>query len=196
MECREAGVAFLFEPIVYHRRVPDTGSAEFAVLKPGLVERATRRFAAPEFGIAMLKVEIPVNLDHVADFGTPTLSLAEAEAAYQRAAAAAGDLPILYLSAGMAFHRFEAALRLARHAGVNPAGFMCGRAIWSDAIAIFGGDGPAAAERWMASEGLRRVDRLAEALQWMPGSPGAVCCGDAPGAAPLASAGARRKTGK
>ncbi|MBI1173103.1 tagatose 1,6-diphosphate aldolase [bacterium] len=163
-ECREAGVTFLFEPIIYDRAIPDGASAAFARAKPGLVERATRTFADPVFGIDILKVELPVNLDHVAGIGRPTLTQAEAEAAFIHAAAAAGNVPLLYLSAGVSFARFEEGLRMARRAGVDPAGFMCGRAIWSDAVGIFGADGPAAAERWMEDEGLRRLDRLAEAL--------------------------------
>lgn len=163
-ECREHGVSFLFEPIVYDRAIPDGASAEFAAAKPELVERATRRFADPEFNIDILKVELPVSLNFVEGLGAPATSTREAEVAFARAAAAAGDTPLLYLSAGVTFEQFEAGLKLARAAGVNMAGFMCGRAIWSDAIAVFGAEGPEAAERWMADEGLRRLGKLAEAL--------------------------------
>lgn len=163
-ECRAEGVEFLFEPIVYHRDVPDVGSADFARIKPSLVERATRAFAAPEFGIDILKVELPVSLGHVEGLGVATMTVAEAEEAFRTAAAAAGDVPLLYLSAGVTFGQFEAGLKLARRAGVKPAGFMCGRAVWSDAIGVFGADGPQAAERWMATEGVRRLNRLAEAI--------------------------------
>lgn len=163
-ECRDLGVAFLFEPIVYRREVPDQTSAAFARLKPDLVARATRQFAAPAFNIDILKVEFPVSMTHVAGFGMATMSRAEAEAAFSRAAEAAQDVPIVYLSAGIAFELFEAGLGIARAAGVAPAGFMCGRAIWNDAVGVFGGAGPAATERWMADEGLRRLDRLIAAL--------------------------------
>jgi tagatose 1,6-diphosphate aldolase len=163
-DCRAVGIEFLFEPIVYHRDLPDTGSAAFARLKPSLVERATRTFAAPEFGIDILKVELPVSFGHVEGLGEPTMTMAEAEAAFRNAAAAAGDIPILYLSAGVTFEQFEAGLKLARCAGVDPAGFMCGRAVWSDAIGVFGAHGPVAAGQWMAKEGVRRLERLAEAL--------------------------------
>lgn len=163
-ECREHGVSFLFEPIVYDRAIPDGASAEFAAAKPDLVERATRRFADPAFNIDILKVELPVNVNFVEGLGEPAMSTAEAEAAFARAAEAAGDTPLLYLSAGVTFEQFEAGLKLARAAGVNMAGFMCGRAIWSDAVAVFGAEGPEAAERWMADEGLRRLRCLTKAL--------------------------------
>ncbi|MDB6177736.1 tagatose 1,6-diphosphate aldolase [Paracoccus sp. Z330] len=163
-QCREHGISFLFEPIVYDRAIPDSASAEFADRKPDLVARATRIFAQPEFNIAILKVELPVNLDFVEGIGTARMSRNDAEAAFRNAAEAAGDVPLLYLSAGVTFEQFEAGLKLARAAGVNMAGFMCGRAIWSDAIAVFGAEGPEAAERWMADEGLRRLRLLGEAL--------------------------------
>lgn len=163
-ECREHGVSFLFEPIVYDRGIEDGASAEFAGIKPELVERATRSFAAPEFNIDILKVELPVSLNHVEGIGENRMSRAEAEAAFRRAAEAAGDVPLLYLSAGVTFEQFEAGLQLARAAGVDVAGFMCGRAIWSDAIDVFGAEGPEAAEAWMADEGLRRLRKLGEAL--------------------------------
>lgn len=163
-QCREHGISFLFEPIVYDRAIPDSDSAEFADQKPELVARATRTFAQPEFNIAILKVELPVNLNFVEGFGTARMSRADAEAAFRNAAEAAGDVPLLYLSAGVTFEQFEAGLKLARTAGVEMAGFMCGRAIWSDAIAVFGAEGPEAAERWMATEGLRRLRLLGEAL--------------------------------
>lgn len=164
-ECRVEGVQFLFEPLVYDRSVPDTASAAFAQLKPSLVERATRVFAAAEFCVDILKVEFPVSLRHVEGIGEPNMSVAEVEHAFRAAAEAAGNIPILYLSAGVTFRQFEAGLKMARSAGVKPAGFMCGRAAWSDAIEVFGTKGKDATTRWMASEGLRRLERLAEALR-------------------------------
>ncbi len=162
-QCDANNLVFLFEPLVYDRAIPDQTSVEFARAKPGLVEQSTRIFARPEFGIDILKVEVPVNLDHVEGYSSaPAMSQAEARACFRHSAEAAGDIPILYLSAGVTFDRFETGLRIAREAGVSAAGFMCGRAIWSDAIAAFGAEGPAAAARWLAGEGRRRLQRLSE----------------------------------
>ncbi|WP_171207910.1 MULTISPECIES: tagatose 1,6-diphosphate aldolase [unclassified Ruegeria] len=158
--CREHGVTFLFEPLVYDRAIPDSSSAEYAIAKPALVGSATRTFAAPEFNIDVLKVEIPINIAKVGS----TMSEAEAMTAFREAAGAAGDIPLLYLSAGVTFEQFRDALALSRKAGVNANGFMCGRAIWSDAIDIFGAEGPAAMARWMQSTGRERLDALKDAL--------------------------------
>lgn len=155
-QCREAGVTFLFEPIVYDREITDGASAEYALAKPDLVRRATQAFAAPEFNIDLLKVEIPVSIQHIGNVMTE----AEAEAAFVHAADAAGDIPLLYLSAGVTFEQFRDALALSRKAGVKSLGFMCGRAIWSDAIAIFGAEGPKTMGRWMETTGRDRLAKL------------------------------------
>jgi tagatose 1,6-diphosphate aldolase len=159
-ECRAHGVTFLFEPIVYDRAIPDGASAAYALAKPDLVRRATETFAAPEFQIDILKVEIPVSLAHVGN----TMSRADALEAFRCAAEPAGEIPLLYLSAGVTFDEFRFGLGLSREAGVNARGFMCGRAIWSDAIGIFGAEGPAAMDRWMRSIGRDRLVMLKDAI--------------------------------
>lgn len=159
-ECRDHGVTFLFEPIVYDRAIPDGASAEYALAKPDLVRRATETFAAPRFHIDILKVEVPVSVAHIGG----AMSQAEAERAFARAADAAGDIPLLYLSAGVTFEQFRDALALSRKSGVNARGFMCGRAIWSDAIEIFGANGPQAMERWMQTTGRARLAELKETM--------------------------------
>lgn len=162
-QCRDQGVTFLFEPIVYDNNVPDGASREFAAIKPELVRTTTQQFADAKFGIDILKVELPVNFKFVEGFGDSMLSRAEAQAAIVSAAEAAGDIPLLYLSAGVTFEQFRDALRFARSAGVNALGFMCGRAIWSDAIGIFGAEGPAAMARWMETTGRERLAHLKDA---------------------------------
>lgn len=159
-ECRAHGVTFLFEPIVYDRAIPDQTSVEYALAKPGLVGAATETFAASRFNIGILKVEIPISLAHI---GT-TMSETEAMTAFRDTAEAAGDIPLLYLSAGVTFEQFRNGLRLSRIAGVNARGFMCGRGIWSDAIGIFGENGPSAMEHWMQTVGRDRLAQLKDAV--------------------------------
>lgn len=163
-QCRDTGVAFLFEPIVYDRSIPDGTSADFAMVKPELVRAATQTFADPKFGVDILKVEMPVNFNFVEGTGAPNMSRAQAERAFVEAAAAAGDIPLLYLSAGVTFEQFRTALAFSRSSGVAPLGFMCGRAIWSDAIGIFGAQGPVGMARWMETTGRARLDKLKEAV--------------------------------
>ena len=159
-ECRAHGVTFLFEPIVYHRAIPDGASTDYALAKPALVRAATETFASPEFNVDILKVEIPVNLTHIRS----AMTEAQAETAFRDAAEAAGDIPLLYLSAGVTFEQFRDALKLSRKAGVKAKGFMCGRAIWSDAIGIFGSDGPTTMASWMETTGRDRLAQLKEVI--------------------------------
>jgi len=164
-ECARHGVRFLLEPLVYDRAL-EPGTPEFARAKPELVRRATAVFAEPSFRADVLKVEVPVDLAFVEGGAerTAVMTRAEAMEAFRAAAEAAGGTPLVYLSAGVPFARFEESLRLAREAGVRPAGFMCGRALWADAIAVFGKGGSEALESWLAGEGRRRLERLKAAL--------------------------------
>jgi tagatose 1,6-diphosphate aldolase len=161
--CRDAGIRYLMEPLVYHPTI-QSGGAEYAAIKPDLVRRATQLFADPRYQVDVLKVEIPVDLNFVEGFGEPMMSHAQALEAFREAANAAGNADLVYLSAGVSFERFEASLKMAVEAGVDFRGFMCGRAIWSDAVAIFGNQGEAALRAWLMDTGATRLSHLIRAL--------------------------------
>lgn len=158
-QCREHNVRFLMEPLVYDRHLT-AGSLDYALVKPDLVRRATEAFADPSFCVDVLKVEVPVDLNFVEGFGQSAMTRTAALAHFRQAAAAAGGIPLVYLSAGVPFDQFEASLAMAREAGVEFAGFMCGRAIWSDAIGIFGERGADALGAWLTETGRDRMQRL------------------------------------
>lgn len=162
-KCREVGIRYLMEPLVYHPTVA-SGGADYAALKPDLVRRATAVFADPRFQVDVLKVEIPVDLGYVEGFGTPHMSHADALDAFRAAAAEADGIDLVYLSAGVAFEWFEASLKMAGDAGVDFAGFMCGRAIWSDGVDVFGAQGEKALRAWLADTGRTRLARLIATL--------------------------------
>ncbi|MEO9821354.1 MAG: tagatose 1,6-diphosphate aldolase [Paracoccaceae bacterium] len=161
--CKDAGIRYLMEPLVYHPTIAP-GTAEYAKLKPDLVRRATAVFSDPKFQVDVLKVEIPVDLNFVEGFGQPLMSRADALQAFRDASAAANGIDLVYLSAGVAFEWFEASLKMAGEAGVDFAGFMCGRAIWSDGVALFGAQGEDALRDWLADTGKTRLSRLIAAL--------------------------------
>ena len=162
--CREHGLRFLLEPLVYHPHL-EPGSAAFAAAKPDLVRRATRDFANDRLCADVLKVEVPVDLNFVEGFGKPDMTRSEALSAMVSAAEPAARHDLVYLSAGVPFDRFEASIRLAAEAGVGLSGFMCGRALWSDAVGIFGDEGEAALRGWLSSTGRDRLSRLIDALE-------------------------------
>ena len=162
--CAEHGLQFLMEPLVYDPlTVP--GTMEFALAKPELVRRATETFADPRFRASVLKVEVPVDLAFVEGFGDAALSHTQALDAFRSAAQAAGDVPLVYLSAGVPFDWFRASLEMAREAGVEFAGFMCGRAIWSDAIDHFGRAGEDGLRDWLSNVGRSRLLQLINTLE-------------------------------
>jgi tagatose 1,6-diphosphate aldolase len=162
--CAALGLSFLMEPLVYHPAV-QPGTAAFAALKPDLVRRAVAVFADPRFRVSTLKIEVPVDLSFVAGFGVPQRSQAQALAAFRAVTGAARGLPLVFLSAGVPFERFEASLVLARAAGARFDGFMCGRALWSDAVAVFGARGEQAMVDWLMTTGRARLARLVAAVE-------------------------------
>jgi len=163
-DCATHGLDFLMEPLVYDRSLPP-GSPAFAQAKPALVRRAVETFAHPRFGVGTLKIEVPVDLAHVAGFGAPLMTRAAAVQAFRDATAPAGGLPVVFLSAGVPFDWFEASLRMAVEAECGFAGFMCGRSIWADAVGIFGAQGEGAMRDWLAETGRARLARLIAALE-------------------------------
>lgn len=160
---KEQNLTFLMEPLVYHPEIAH-GTEEYARIKPDLVRRATETFAASRFKTDVLKVEVPIDLDFVEGFGQPVMSRDQAIEAFRSAAAPANGRDLVYLSAGVTFERFEASLKMAVEAGVGFSGFMCGRAIWSDAVSVFGENGEAALNDWLADTGQTRLSRLIAAL--------------------------------
>jgi tagatose 1,6-diphosphate aldolase len=164
VECAAQGLHFLMEPLVYDRALTP-GSPDFARAKPDLVRRAVETFADPRFRVDTLKIEVPVDLAHVAGYGEPLLSREQALQAFRDAVAPARSLPVVFLSAGVPFDWFEASLQMAVQSGAPFAGFMCGRSIWSDAVAVFGAEGEGAMRAWLADTGMARLRRLIAAVE-------------------------------
>jgi tagatose 1,6-diphosphate aldolase len=162
--CRDLGLTFLMEPLVYDRHAKP-GTAAFAAIKPDLVRRAVEVFAAPRFAVDILKVEVPVDLGFVEGWGQAGQSRDAALGAFRSVIGAADGLPVVFLSAGVPFDRFEASLALARACGAPFAGFMCGRAIWTEAIDVFGAGGEQAMTDWLRTMGRSRLSRLIDAAE-------------------------------
>ena len=102
------------EPLVYDP-VKRHGTLDYAFMKPKLVERATKIFSDPKYNINFLKVEVPIDLSFVEGFGDPIMKQSEAIKCFQDASDAAGDIPLLYLSAGVSFEWFKASLKQTLH---------------------------------------------------------------------------------
>ncbi|HSE95911.1 MAG TPA: tagatose 1,6-diphosphate aldolase [Methylomirabilota bacterium] len=167
-ECAAYDVPFFLEPICYSTAVPDDQSLEFARLKPDLVTRYMTEFSKPQYGVDILKVEVPVNVKYVegspAYAGTRAYTEGEAKTLFKKAAAVARK-PFIYLSAGVTDEVFRATLELAADAGVGFAGVLCGRATWQDGVPAYGQGGAAGLEAWLKDRGRRNLEMLNAVLR-------------------------------
>jgi tagatose 1,6-diphosphate aldolase len=163
-ECAHYDVPFFLEFVGYDPKGADEKGLEFAKKKPRIVAESMREFSKPEYGVDVMKVEIPVNLRYVE--GTRSFkgegvaqTKAEALQAYRDAAEAA-RLPFIYLSAGVSDEEFREGLELAGEAGVPFAGVLCGRATWKDGIPHYAKSGAKAFEDWLRDRGVKNIQAL------------------------------------
>jgi tagatose 1,6-diphosphate aldolase len=166
-ECEGLDVPFFLEFVGYDPKGGNEKGLDYAKLKPQVVMGAMQEFSKPQYGVDVLKVEIPVNMDFVE--GTSTF---KGEKAYTRAeamelfrsAAAVTTKPFIYLSAGVGNAQFVESLQLAAEAGVDYAGVLCGRATWKDGMPVYGKGGVKALEDWLAKEGVKNIQAVNAAL--------------------------------
>jgi tagatose 1,6-diphosphate aldolase len=146
-EAHEADLPLLVEPISYSLDpgVPKK-SAGFAARRPDLVVETVRRIGA--LGVDVLKVEFP----HDASFEDDEGAWADACAALNDAAPTTWAL----LSAGVDYETFKRQVKVACQAGAS--GFVAGRAIWKEAIALSGAE----REEFLRTTGAARMAELSE----------------------------------
>jgi tagatose 1,6-diphosphate aldolase len=56
-------------------------------------------------------------------------------------------------------------LHLAAEAGTAYSGVLCGRATWKDGIPVYGKQGLKALEDWLATEGVKNINAVNEAIK-------------------------------
>jgi tagatose 1,6-diphosphate aldolase len=171
-ECRTNDIPFFLEVIAYEEGIDEKG-LEFAKKKPELVAAYMREFSKDQYGVDVLKVEVPVNMKFVE--GTKSFAGAAAYSKPQamdwfRKTADVSKRPFIYLSAGVSNAEFSETLDLAGEAGTRFSGVLCGRATWKDGIPIYAKHGAAAFRQWLQGEGLKNIanvnDRLKPARPW------------------------------
>ncbi len=167
-ECRANDVPLFLEPVTYSDVIGDEKSLEYARAKPGKVTRTMAEFSRPQYGVDILKVEVPVNLRYVAGAranpdGQAAYSREEAKE-YFRSAAAASKLPFIYLSAGVSDEVFRETLELAAEAGTKFSGVLCGRATWQDGIPEYSLKGADGLRAWLNERGVQNIQALNRVL--------------------------------
>jgi tagatose 1,6-diphosphate aldolase len=165
-ECWAADVPFFLELVAYHDEI-ESGTIEFARLKPEIVTRGLEEFSRPQYAVDVFKVGVPVTVAFVEGIGDAAshkaYTRAEALAHFRRADAAAGH-PFLYLSEGVTATLFHQALDLAAESGSRFSGVLCGRATWSDGVGIFVKSGMSALEDWLGVAGVQNVQAINKLL--------------------------------
>jgi tagatose 1,6-diphosphate aldolase len=163
-ECRAYDVPFFLEPVCYSDAIGDEKSLAFARAKPEKVTKYMQEFSQPQYGVDVLKVEVPINMRYVEGTranpdGQVAYSREEAKSFFRKAAAAS-TVPFIYLSAGVTDEIFRETLELAAEAGTPFSGVLCGRATWQEGIQDYGKGGASALRDWLGIHGVRNIQAL------------------------------------
>ena len=166
-ECEFHQIPFFLEFVGYDPKGGDEKGLEFAKLKPQVVIGSMKEFSKPQYNVDVLKVEVPINATYVEGSsvykGEKAYTRAEA-LQYFRQAAEVATKPFIYLSAGVGNAQFVESLNMAKEAGTDFSGVLCGRATWKDGMPIYATKGVKALEDWLSTEGVKNINAVNAAL--------------------------------
>jgi tagatose 1,6-diphosphate aldolase len=166
-ECRANDIPFFLEFVGYDEGADEKG-LEYARKKPEIVSASMAEFSKDRYGVDVLKVEVPVNMQYVEGAacysGQKAYTHDEAKALFLEAAKSATK-PFIYLSAGVSNGEFTEALALAAESGVRYAGVLCGRATWKDGMPIYAKQGGAAFKQWLETTGVANISNVNKAIR-------------------------------
>jgi tagatose 1,6-diphosphate aldolase len=171
-ECRANDLPYFLEFVGYQEGADEKG-LEYAKRKPEVVAGAMREFTKDRYGVDVMKVEIPINMQFVEGArsnktGQVAYTRDEAKQLFLEAATASTK-PFIYLSAGVSNAEFTEGLAVAAESGVRYSGVLCGRATWKDGIPVFAKEGPAAFRAWLETKGVENIRNVNDAVR--PASP-------------------------
>lgn len=165
-ECAREDIAFFLEPVGYDPNGEGKDLA-FAKKKPEIVIRTIQEFTKDEYGVDVLKLEVPINMKFTegtkAFKGEKAYTAEEAKKLF-RQAAQASTKPFIYLSAGVSQDEFCESLELAAAAGTDYSGVLCGRATWQDGVPVFAKGGRTALAEWLTRDGVKNIQQLNKVL--------------------------------
>jgi tagatose 1,6-diphosphate aldolase len=166
-ECEFYQIPFFLEFVGYDPKGGNEKGLEFAKIKPQVVIGSMKEFTKPQYNVDVLKVEVPVNAEFVEGSavykGEKAYTRAEA-LAYYRQGAEVATKPFIYLSAGVSNAQFVESLNMAKEAGTDFSGVLCGRATWKDGMPIYATKGVKALEDWLSTEGVKNINAVNAAL--------------------------------
>jgi tagatose 1,6-diphosphate aldolase len=166
-ECQANDVPFFLEFVSYDPQGGDEKGLEFAKQKPKLVTGAMVEFSKPQYGVDVLKVEVPINPVYVEGSsvykGQKAYTRQEALEHFRHAADVAKK-PFIYLSAGVSNATFVENLSMAAESGTDYSGVLCGRATWAEGVPVYGKQGIKALEDWLSTEGVKNINSVNAAI--------------------------------
>ena len=173
-ECETYEIPFFLEFVGYDPKGGNEKGLEFAKIKPEVVIGSMKEFTKPEYRVDVLKVEVPINAEFVEGSsvykGEKAYTRAEALESFRKGAEVATK-PFIYLSAGVGNQQFVESLTMAKEAGTDFSGVLCGRATWKDGMPIYATKGVKALEDWLSTEGVKNINAVNDALHgatpWM-----------------------------
>ena len=165
-ECAAEDLPFFLELVSYDANDADASTKEYALKKPHKVIEMMKEFSKPRYGVDVLKMEVPVNMNYVEGYTEGEVAYAKEEAmAYFKEQSEATNLPFIFLSAGVSAELFQETLKFAKEAGSTFNGVLCGRATWANGVEPFITRGQEAAREWMQTQGRKNIEELNEVLQ-------------------------------
>ncbi|MCU7357847.1 tagatose-bisphosphate aldolase [Enterococcus dispar] len=165
-ECAAEDLPFFLELVSYDANDADASTKEYAVKKPHKVIEMMKEFSKPRYGVDVLKMEVPVNMNYVEGYAKGEVAYTKEEAmAYFKEQSEATNLPFIFLSAGVSAELFQETLKFAKEAGSTFNGVLCGRATWANGVESFITGGEEAAKEWMRTQGRKNIEELNEVLQ-------------------------------
>jgi tagatose 1,6-diphosphate aldolase len=165
-ECKQNDILFILEPVSYD--ATEGSKKEFLERKPEIIEFFMAEFSKEEYGVDLLKVEVPVSIFHIEghdqyDHYQPLFSKEEA-AQYYLNCSKKSQVPFIYLSGGVTNEQFVETLYFAKEAKSEFCGVLCGRATWKDGIQTFAEKGNEAFYQWLGSKGISNLNKVKEAV--------------------------------
>lgn len=166
-ECKGEDIPYFLEILTYDAEISDDKGREYAAVKPGKVIGAMKEYAKPEYHVDVLKVEVPVNMKYVEGFGVDgdAVYSKEEAAEFFKAQSTAGDVPFIFLSAGVETGLFIDTLKFAAESGSSFNGILGGRAIWKDAASVFLNEGKEAAKKWVETKGVENIREVMSVVE-------------------------------
>ncbi len=166
-ECRANDIPFFLEFVGYQEGADEKG-LDYAKKKPEIVTESMKEFSKENYGVDVLKVEVPINMKFVegakSSAGQSAYTRKEAMELFRKAASVTSK-PFIYLSAGVSNSEFTEALELAAESGVKFNGVLCGRATWKDGIPVYAKQGAEAFRKWLLDEGVKNINNVNERLK-------------------------------